>query len=122
MSCPICAVPMRNGSFCAIRARVIVLRNLRRTISELMIDVHLIAPELAEYHVAQMDQIELWRRFSMYTGMELSVADDQTSAGQRCFYQVACVPATYTGTSAALNPVPETRVPGPQFHSGTAHP
>jgi len=60
----------------------------------------------------EISKSELFRGLRMYTGPELSVADDQTSVGQRCFYQVACVPATYTGTSAALNPAPGESLPG----------
>lgn len=96
---------MMSGSFCAIGARVIVLKNLRRTVSELMVDVHLIPRELADYHVAQMDQIELWRRFSMYTGTELSVVGRNQQSGPD-FYPVFGF-ATATARTAALNPVPE---------------
>jgi hypothetical protein len=48
-------------------------RDLRRAVAELMVDVHLIPIELANYYAAQMDDFELVRRFQMYTGMELSV-------------------------------------------------
>ena len=84
---------------------MITIRNLRRTVSELMVEVHLIAPELADYHVARMDQVELWKRFSMYTGMELSVAGRNKQSGSD-FHPVFGF-ATATARPAALNPVPE---------------
>lgn len=44
---------------------------LRVEVRELMAEIHLIPPELAEYFVQQMDDVEVERRFKMYTGMEL---------------------------------------------------
>jgi hypothetical protein len=84
---------------------MIAERNLRRAVSELMVEVHLITPELADYHVARMDQVELRDRFRMYTGMELSVVGRNQQSGSD-FYPVFGF-ATATARTAALNPVPE---------------
>jgi len=81
-------------------------RNLRRAVSELMVIVHLVTPELAEQHVAEMDQIELWRRFCMYTGMELSAEWRQKQSGSD-FYQVfgsATATARYRHSTLFLVP------------------
>jgi hypothetical protein len=84
---------------------MITIRNLRRTVSQLMTEIHLITPQLADYHVAGMDQVELWRRFRMYTGTELSVEGRNQHSGSD-FYQVFGF-ATATARLSALNPVPE---------------
>ena len=81
------------------------MRTIRRQISRSMVRVHRIAPELAHYHVSQMDRSELFRRLRMYAGMELSVARRKTQSGPD-FYQVFGF-ATATARRAALNPVPE---------------
>lgn len=44
------------------------MSNLRRQVRELMVEVHLISPALAAYHVSQMDGAELERRMRMYGG------------------------------------------------------
>lgn len=84
---------------------MIAERNLRRAVSELMVEVHLITPELADYHVERMDQAELWQRFVMYTGMELSAEGRNQQSGSD-FYQVFGS-ATATARLSTLNPVPE---------------
>jgi hypothetical protein len=50
-------------------------------VRDLMAEVHLIPSELASYHVQEMDDEEVERRFRMYTGMELSVAGATLRAG-----------------------------------------
>ena len=77
-----------------------------------MTEVHLITPQLANFHVARMDQVELWRRFRMYTGMELSVAGRNQQSGPD-FYPVFGF-ATATARAAALNPAPEFPTEGVQ--------
>lgn len=79
-------------------------RNLRRAVSELMVEIHLVSPELADQYVTEMDEVELRRRFHMYTGMELSVAERNQQSGSD-FYQVFGS-ATATARLTALNPVP----------------
>lgn len=48
------------------------MKSLRQSVSELMVIIHLIDPELADFHVSQMDDVEVYERFQHYTGMELS--------------------------------------------------
>ena len=59
------------------------MKSLRQRVTELMVWVHLIPPGLAEYHVQEMENAEVWRRMQMYVrlgaaGMELSVAGPKT--------------------------------------------
>lgn len=79
------------------------MRSMRQEVCELMAVIHLIPPDLAEYRVVQMDEIELHRRFCMYTGMELSVAGRNQQSGPD-FYPVFGF-ATAKARLAALNPV-----------------
>ena len=82
--------------------------NLRKIVSEQMVAVHKIRPELADHHVAAMDNEELMDRFTRYTGMELSVADPKTER-TNVFTSRFSRPATMTAGLAALNPVPDLR-------------
>jgi len=50
------------------------MNSLRVEVQELMVEIHLIPPDLATYHINQMDDPEIERRFHMYTGIELSAA------------------------------------------------
>jgi len=50
------------------------MRTFRQFVASQMVRVHKISPELAAYHVSQMDEAELQFRVRMYAGMELSVA------------------------------------------------
>jgi len=55
------------------------VKNLRQVVSELMVRVHRISPELADYHVRKMGPSEVKQRFLYYVrlriaGAELSVA------------------------------------------------
>lgn len=53
------------------------MKTLRQTVSECMVRIHGIPPELADYHVRQMMPREVKRRFLIYIGIvgtELSVA------------------------------------------------
>lgn len=81
------------------------MKSLRSQVVDLMTEIHLIPRELAVYHVRRMDDIEITRRFCMYTGMELS------AAGANLVRATSCHPALTTrdddGTLSALNPVPE---------------
>jgi hypothetical protein len=81
------------------------VKTLRRKVSELMVRVHQIAPELADYHIVQMDEEELQQRLRRYSGMELSVVERNQQSGPD-FYQVFGS-ATATARCTALNPVPE---------------
>lgn len=63
------------------------MKSLRSQVVDLMVEVHLIPRELAVYHVRRMDDIEIVRRFCMYTGMELSAADPHTTRA-RSFHPV----------------------------------
>jgi hypothetical protein len=47
--------------------------SLQECVAQLMVHVHRIPRELADYHVATFDVEELVRRLRMYSGMELSV-------------------------------------------------
>jgi hypothetical protein len=51
---------------------------LRHTIREVMVRIHRISPELAAYHVREMDDTEVERRFRSYAGTESSVAGPKT--------------------------------------------
>lgn len=53
------------------------MKSLRQSVVELMAEVHLLDLELASYFVAQMDDVEIQRRFYMYTGMELSAGREK---------------------------------------------
>lgn len=79
-------------------------RNLRQAVAELMVDVHLIPRELADVHVAEMDDIEIAQRFRMYTGLELSASERNQKSGSD-FYQVFRS-ATATARREAFNPAP----------------
>jgi len=65
------------------------VKTLRQTVRELMVSIHLITPELAYYHVADMSDEDLAFRLRMYerlglieiAGTELSVVGPQTRAG-----------------------------------------
>lgn len=87
------------------------MKTLRETVSECMVRIHGISPELAEYHVRQMMPSEVKRRFLMYIGIsgsELSAAGPRRRAvnvsSTRLF-----TPATMTAGRAALNPVPREK-------------
>jgi hypothetical protein len=101
---------------------MIAERNLWRAVSELMVEVHLITPELADYHVARMDQVELRDRFRMYTGMELSAEGRNQQSGSD-FYPVFGS-ATATARVSALNSLPElpTEVRGESARAGRKKP
>ena len=75
---------------------------LRQTVTNLMVNVHEIPRELAEAHVAAMTDVELKRRFHMYSrlrvGMELSVEDSNLSAGH-VYSTRFSRPATMTASS-----------------------
>lgn len=45
--------------------------SLQQKISKLIVASHVISPELACYHVSQMDETELLLRFQQYVGAEL---------------------------------------------------
>ena len=81
---------------------------LRETVRNLMAERHRISIELADYHVSQMDDAEVRRRFRMYSravsGMELS-AVRRNQQSEPDFYQVFGF-ATATARRTALNPVP----------------
>lgn len=67
------------------------MKTLRQTVSECMVRIHGISPELADYHVRQMTPLEVKGRFLMYIGLaeaELSVAGPKPRARQRSFYPV----------------------------------
>jgi hypothetical protein len=46
----------------------------RRSVAEFMVQVHRISPELADYHVSQMDLAELRRRVKHYLALGVGVA------------------------------------------------
>jgi hypothetical protein len=73
-------------------------------VAELMVMVHEISPDLAAFHVSQMDLPELRRRVRLYVGMELS-AVRSTNQSVSDFYQVFAHATTTAGRSA-LNCVP----------------
>jgi hypothetical protein len=50
------------------------MKTLRQSVARSMVRVHRIAPELADYHVSQMDEPELLFRVRMYAEAKLSVA------------------------------------------------
>lgn len=79
---------------------------LRRVVIAWMVQVHRITPELADYHVSQMDFPELRRRMRHYVGMELS-AEQPKKQSVADFYPVFG-PATTTAGRSALNCIPET--------------
>lgn len=79
------------------------MKSPRAQVVDLMVEIHLIPRELAEYQVVGMDEIEIARRFEMYTGMELSAAG-RTQNSEPDFYPVFGF-ATATARSAAFNPV-----------------
>jgi hypothetical protein len=89
------------------------VKTLRSRVSDLMVRIHQIPPELADYHVRGMEPGEVKRRFLFYvrTGLsraELSVAGPRRRAGN-VFPTRFSRPATMTAGRAALNPVPESR-------------
>ncbi len=86
------------------RAEDVPASTLPEFIVRFMVRAHLISPELAAYHVSQMDEAELLRRFRQYAGAELSVAGRNTQSAAD-FYQVFGF-ATATARLAALNPAP----------------
>lgn len=47
-----------------------------------MVRVHRITPELADYHVSQMQRLELLQRFRYYAGMELSAQNPSERSGE----------------------------------------
>lgn len=62
------------------------MTGLRQKISELMVAIHRITPELAEYHIADMSEDDLQFRLRMYTrlglaGVELSVVGPTIRSG-----------------------------------------
>jgi hypothetical protein len=45
---------------------------LRQRVSEMMVRVHLIPPDLAAQHVREMPQAEVWERYRMYVKFGLA--------------------------------------------------
>jgi hypothetical protein len=77
---------------------------LRRVVSDSMVRIHLIPPDLAEYHVSQMDDEEVLSRFKLYAEMELS-AVGPTLRGEPISTRFLASPTT-TADRTALSPVP----------------
>lgn len=75
-----------------------VMNCLRVEVRELMVEVHRIAPEMADQYVRMMDDVEVERRFRMYTGMELSAAGPTTQSRRPVSAQLPG-PATMTAGS-----------------------
>jgi hypothetical protein len=96
-----CAWPRRNA--------------LRRAIAECMVLAHRITPELAAYHVSQMNLDELRRRAKLYAGMDLSAEGPKQSAAD--FYPVFGVATTTAGRSALNCTPPEVGCPFPMPES-----
>lgn len=48
--------------------------SFRRAVAQWMVDVHQISPELAAFHVSQMDLAELRRRLRLYLAVGVGVA------------------------------------------------
>jgi hypothetical protein len=94
------------------------VRELRQEVSELMALVHLIPPELAEGHVAQMDDVEVWDRFQRYTGMELSAAGPKPERNNVSSTQFSR-PATMTAGLPHSTLFPE--LPTEQNENGHSH-
>ena len=86
------------------------MKTLRQQICELMVRVHRITPELAEYHVSGMSSSDLEFRLQMYArlgftaGMELSAVGPTSRAGNAVSTPVSA-PRDDDGRPAALNPV-----------------
>ena len=83
------------------------MKSLRQVVSEQMVRVHRIGPELADYHVRQMEPAEVKRRFLFYVrsriaGVELSVGGARLKAGNLVSAQLPG-PATMTARRPALN-------------------
>jgi len=83
------------------------MKTLRQQVSELMVRRHLIPVELAAYHVAQMPNSEVRRRFLMYVRM-----GTELSAEANTRERSTCIPPGFharddDGTLSALNRVPE---------------
>lgn len=86
------------------------MKSLRETIVQLMVEIHLVSLDYALERVSEMDEIELHRRFRMYTGTEFPGTDlsasKRLSRAETDFYQVFGS-ATATARCAALKSAPE---------------
>jgi hypothetical protein len=95
------------------------MKNLRQVVSELMVRIHRISPELADLHVREMEPSEVKWRFLFYVrsglaGMELSVASATLRAGYESSTRFSR-PATMTArprrsTLFPLYPMPDSEL------------
>jgi hypothetical protein len=83
------------------------MRTLRQVVSEQMVRVHQVRPELVEEWVRKMDAAEVKRRFKFYTGMKLSAVNPNPRAGNAVSAQ-ALRPATMTADSRRSTAFPAT--------------
>jgi hypothetical protein len=89
------------------------MTSLRHTVADLMVQIHKIAPELAEQHAREMEPSEVKRRFLFYVrprlpGAELSAVSPLFQSGPRSSAQV-CDPRRNTAEARHSAPLPETR-------------
>jgi hypothetical protein len=96
---------IKTGDFCLFPRS----NSFRRAVAELMVQMHWISPDLADYHVSQMDFPELRRRVRFYLGMELSAVRSKKQS-EADFFPVFGLATTTAGRSA-LNCVPLLSLP-----------
>jgi hypothetical protein len=90
------------------------MTSLRQHVSDLMVCRHLISPELADYHVRQMDDAEVKRRYlALY--LEMVAEFDERSTEERLAWAKELIRKAREVPSGEQAPLPLT---GPENSQG----
>jgi hypothetical protein len=71
------------------------VRTLRQTLAEIIVRVHLIPPDLADYHVRRMTPREVKQRFLFYVRAGLSKPGAELSAASAKSERSTCLPSRF---------------------------
>jgi hypothetical protein len=89
------------------------MKFLRETVSELMVRIHLITPELADYHVRRMTPSQVRQKFLTYVRLGLTRPGTELSAAGPNRERSTCLPSRFV-TPATTQAGPRYSTPFPE--------